>query len=515
MNVVGKVGSLITQGVYSVATPFHPFGGAVDVIVVQQQDGTFRSTPWYVRFGKFQGVLKGAEKIVRINVNGIEANFHMFLDNSGEAYFIQEVESGKGNETNGVLKDFDGVDVKHENGGVDHNNIDSKNEFCRLDHSVSDSGVAQLREEIDSSGAARLERAESDGDRRYYEFQDEQSSLEDSVELPEFGSNRYGSLDGEHIEESQGSDSEVILVSVDGHVLTAPVLASEQNTENVQLSTPRFHLGPGEPTEEFNSGDDGWAADYISKLKTSASNVVPDNTCNVNNDANAFEHQLEVCEGDGEHVCENKKPKDIPGLEGDLVIQSDSEDASAKSKREEVFKSCLALPELVEQVENADFEEMDCSLEVQKSFKESPLSPPAVNQTENGDLVEFTNNGLSPPPCNSDSTGLNGSPASQVEVEAIEKNALGTENIGSDSINALETEHIGSHSVSVHSVSISNDSEQKDEELRISTAIEGLASSLQRPLPEDHCSESEIVEPQRAASSEEIQSCSGISKELP
>ena len=96
MNVVGKVGSLITQGVYSVATPFHPFGGAVDVIVVQQQDGTFRSTPWYVRFGKFQGVLKGAEKFVRINVNGVEANFHMYLDNSGEAYFLKEVDDDKG-----------------------------------------------------------------------------------------------------------------------------------------------------------------------------------------------------------------------------------------------------------------------------------------------------------------------------------------------------------------------------------------------------------------------------------
>ncbi|CAJ1969633.1 unnamed protein product, partial [Sphenostylis stenocarpa] len=90
MNVVGKVGSLITQGVYSVATPFHSFGRAVDVIVVQQPYGTFRCMPWYVRFGKFQGVLKGAEKVVRINVNGVEAHFHMYLDNSGEAYFVKE-----------------------------------------------------------------------------------------------------------------------------------------------------------------------------------------------------------------------------------------------------------------------------------------------------------------------------------------------------------------------------------------------------------------------------------------
>ncbi|CDP06669.1 unnamed protein product [Coffea canephora] len=100
MNVVVKVGSLLTQGVYSVATPFHPFGGAVDIIAVQQQDGSFRSTPWYVRFGKFQGVLKGAEKVVRIEVNGIEANFHMYLDNSGEAYFVREVVSAEDDELN-------------------------------------------------------------------------------------------------------------------------------------------------------------------------------------------------------------------------------------------------------------------------------------------------------------------------------------------------------------------------------------------------------------------------------
>ena len=50
-------------------------GGAVNVIVVQ--DGTSRSTPWYVQFRKFQGVLKGVEKVVRRIVNGVEAEFHV------------------------------------------------------------------------------------------------------------------------------------------------------------------------------------------------------------------------------------------------------------------------------------------------------------------------------------------------------------------------------------------------------------------------------------------------------
>uniref|UniRef100_A0A0E0J491 phosphatidate phosphatase n=1 Tax=Oryza nivara TaxID=4536 RepID=A0A0E0J491_ORYNI len=93
MYAVGKFGSFISRSVYTVSGPFHPFGGAVDVVVVQQQDGGgFKSSPWYVRFGKFQGVLKTREKVVTIAVNGIEAGFHMYLDSNGEAYFLRNGE---------------------------------------------------------------------------------------------------------------------------------------------------------------------------------------------------------------------------------------------------------------------------------------------------------------------------------------------------------------------------------------------------------------------------------------
>lgn len=92
MNAVGRLGSYISRGVYTVSGPFHPFGGCVDIIVVEQQDGSFKSSPWYVRFGKFQGVLKTKEKVVKICVNGVEANFSMYLDHKGEAYFLKEVD---------------------------------------------------------------------------------------------------------------------------------------------------------------------------------------------------------------------------------------------------------------------------------------------------------------------------------------------------------------------------------------------------------------------------------------
>ncbi|CAH8391360.1 unnamed protein product [Eruca vesicaria subsp. sativa] len=251
MSLVGRFGSLISQGVYSVATPFHPFGGAIDVIVVQQEDGSFRSTPWYVRFGKFQGVLKGAEKFVKISVNGTEADFHMYLDNSGEAYFIRE------------------VDPTAANNDTENNNNNNENNGLRLEHSLSDAGAEGLREGFNS--LSRLDRTESDCNRRYYDFQDDDPPSPTS----EYGSARFDNLNVESFGESQGLDSEVVLVSVDGRILTAPVSAAEQEAENLRLNTPQFHLAPGDGTEfcegntEFASSETSWDAEFISKAESS------------------------------------------------------------------------------------------------------------------------------------------------------------------------------------------------------------------------------------------------------
>ncbi|KAL1453622.1 hypothetical protein WDU94_009949 [Cyamophila willieti] len=64
--------------------------GAIDVIVVEQPDGTFTCSPFHVRFGKM-GVLRSKEKIVEIEINGNPANVHMKLGDSGEAFFVQPV----------------------------------------------------------------------------------------------------------------------------------------------------------------------------------------------------------------------------------------------------------------------------------------------------------------------------------------------------------------------------------------------------------------------------------------
>lgn len=63
--------------------------GAIDVIIVEQPDGTFMCSPFHVRFGKL-GVLRSREKIVDIEINGEPVDIHMKLGESGEAFFVEE-----------------------------------------------------------------------------------------------------------------------------------------------------------------------------------------------------------------------------------------------------------------------------------------------------------------------------------------------------------------------------------------------------------------------------------------
>ena len=82
--------------------------GAIDVIVVEQEDGTLKSSPFHVRFGKL-GVMKAREKIVSddmarntqydsdilqvdLEINGEPVEMQMKLDDSGVAFFVEDVE---------------------------------------------------------------------------------------------------------------------------------------------------------------------------------------------------------------------------------------------------------------------------------------------------------------------------------------------------------------------------------------------------------------------------------------
>lgn len=66
--------------------------GAIDVVVVRQEDGSYIGSPFHVRFGKL-GVLRSREKIVDIEINGEPVSLQMKLGDAGEAFFVEEVDN--------------------------------------------------------------------------------------------------------------------------------------------------------------------------------------------------------------------------------------------------------------------------------------------------------------------------------------------------------------------------------------------------------------------------------------
>lgn len=473
MNVVGKVGSLISQSVYTIVTPFHPFGGAVDVIVVQQQDGTFRSTPWYVRFGKFQGVLKGGEQIVRISVNGIEANFHMYLDNSGEAYFAKEVDDEK-------------VDTD-DNTGMEMANAH------RFTHSVSDAAVLALKRDEDSFDAPRIQRTESDSGRRYFDFQDDRSSFEGSVDLSEYESNPYDTLDGDNYVDSQDSHPEMVLFSGDGQVLTAPISESENNTDTLQLETPKFHLGPGEGGE-FIPGESALATDYISQTDASVADVPTNSHCHTNSVVHISEVQMESHqEEDGQVIHHVKETLRVESQDESCNIQNDSVEGRSGMTRHGVFKSCLELQEFPEMSGNDDLLDKDGSSEDQHSAEDTCAIRPVVENEEGSIAQSRYDDGFSPSDTSVSSVD---SRSSELRPQDVEKKVSGE--VKTDS---------GRHSII--DVAISN-----DEHTGKSASTEELDDIQQTLVPEDHSDKSEVVEPQIAASSKEAQSHPGLNNVL-
>uniref|UniRef100_T1JA68 phosphatidate phosphatase n=1 Tax=Strigamia maritima TaxID=126957 RepID=T1JA68_STRMM len=65
--------------------------GAIDVVIVRLEDGSYACSPFHVRFGKI-GVLRSREKVVDIEINDKPVNIHMKLGETGEAFFVEETE---------------------------------------------------------------------------------------------------------------------------------------------------------------------------------------------------------------------------------------------------------------------------------------------------------------------------------------------------------------------------------------------------------------------------------------
>ncbi|KAF2661983.1 LNS2-domain-containing protein [Lophiostoma macrostomum CBS 122681] len=61
--------------------------GAIDVIVVEHEDGSLACSPFHVRFGKFQ-LLRPSDKKVEFRVNNVKQDYAMKLGDGGEAFFV-------------------------------------------------------------------------------------------------------------------------------------------------------------------------------------------------------------------------------------------------------------------------------------------------------------------------------------------------------------------------------------------------------------------------------------------
>ncbi|XP_076950081.1 phosphatidate phosphatase PAH1-like [Bidens hawaiensis] len=143
----------------------------------------------------------------------------------------------------------------------------------------------------------------------------------------------------------------------------------EENTENVQLSTPRFHLGPIEGPEFEGdldlSNDSSWGK-YINDISGSKD--------------------------------KGNESQSVVNLERELSIRSIVEDSPSDVKKEDVFKSCLALNDLGKQENDGDDHEVDVEelqvgngsvgVEKVKSLKVDVKSDKGVANVESLKLVK-------------------------------------------------------------------------------------------------------------------------------
>lgn len=92
MQYVGKVGGYV----YNQWNSLNPatLSGAIDIIVIEHADGSLHTSPWHVRFGKFQ-IIKPLQKKIDLVVNGLKTDLPMKLGDSGEAFFVFETENGE------------------------------------------------------------------------------------------------------------------------------------------------------------------------------------------------------------------------------------------------------------------------------------------------------------------------------------------------------------------------------------------------------------------------------------
>jgi len=159
--------------------------GAIDVVFVEQGDGTFASTPFHVRFGKL-GCMWSGSKVVNLEINDAEVELTMVLDDNGMAHFSD----GENNEEE--MGDMEVKEEVHEE--VKEQIASRRRDMMRKlkrqrSMSSGDMSIVELRDLMQKSEMPQLSashRATSDGDLTekevVFDHQDEQGKVEEKVE---------------------------------------------------------------------------------------------------------------------------------------------------------------------------------------------------------------------------------------------------------------------------------------------------------------------------------------------
>ena len=79
---------------YDYLVNYTPTNSAIDVVVIEQPDGTLLGSPFHVNFG-VRSVLHATDKKVFITVNGERTEIEMKLGKSGEGFFVKSFGAGE------------------------------------------------------------------------------------------------------------------------------------------------------------------------------------------------------------------------------------------------------------------------------------------------------------------------------------------------------------------------------------------------------------------------------------
>ncbi|GCC23921.1 hypothetical protein chiPu_0002319 [Chiloscyllium punctatum] len=218
MNYVGQLAGQVFVTVKELYKGLNPatLSGCIDIIVVQQPDGSLQCSPFHVRFGKL-GVLRSREKVVDIEINGEPVQLQMKLGDNGEAFFVQETTNKKANvplhlntspilgSEGAVLKE--GTGRLRDSTGSTHTSVPIHVTQATPENQLSNSSAKKRRKRRRKSRMDSIKRDNSDTSENEDMFPIEIGS-EEEIEFPETVRNSINTCGDKNLQVHPLSDSE-------------------------------------------------------------------------------------------------------------------------------------------------------------------------------------------------------------------------------------------------------------------------------------------------------------------